>query len=107
MDYCRSKHVIAVSPNVLYAYLHTILIGLRGMQIEENARRLLAGLAGLQKQFGNFAEVYERLGTHLRNAQQSYADADFKLERARTHLEQIAQGALPESSAKALEAARD
>ena len=79
-------------------------MGLRGIQIEENARRLLASLAGLKKQFDTFTEVYEKIGTHLRNAQQSYAEADRKLERARTALDQMAQGALPESPAKALEA---
>ena len=104
-DYCRSKHVIAVSPNVFYAYLHTILMGLRGMQIEENARRLLESLAGLHQQLDTFAEVYERLGTHLRNAQQSYSEADGKLERARTALDLMVQGALPETPPKKLEAA--
>ena len=104
-DYCRSKHVIAVSPNVFYAYLHTILMGLRGMQIEENARRLLESLTGLHQQLEAFVEVYEKLGTHLRNAQQSYSEADHKLERARTALDQMAQGALPETPPKKLEAA--
>ncbi len=103
--YCRSKSVIPVSPNTLYAHLNVILMGLRGMQIEENARQLLGRLAGLKKQFDTFAEIYEKLGTHLRNAQQNYADADSKLERAQAALEQMAQGALPESPAKSLEAA--
>jgi DNA recombination protein RmuC len=103
--YCRTKSVIPVSPNTLYAHLNVILMGLRGMQIEENARQLLGRLAGLKKQFDGFAEVYEKLGTHLRNAQQNYADADLKLERARGALEQLSQGALPETPAKALEAA--
>lgn len=102
--YCRSKRVVPVSPNSLYAYLRVILMGLQGLQVEENARRLLASLGGLKKQLDTFGEVYEKLGTHLRNAQQSYAEADGKLERARTALDQIAQGALPEAPAKALEA---
>jgi len=102
--YCRSKRVFPVSPNTLYAHLRVILTGLRGMQIEENARQLLAGLAGLQKQFETFDEVYQRLGTHLRNAQQSYSEADRKLERARTSLEQMVQGALPEGAKGVLEA---
>jgi len=105
--YCRSRRVFPVSPNTLYAHLRVILMGLRGMQIEENARQLLAGLAGLQKQFETFDEVYQRLGTHLRNAQQSYSEADRKLERARTSLEQMVQGALPEGSKGALEAASE
>ena len=104
-DYCRSKRVFPVSPNTLYAQLAVILVGLRGMQIEENARQLRLGLAGLQKQLETFDEVHERLGTHLRNAQQSYGEAERKLERARTSLEQMVQGALPEGAIGALEEA--
>jgi len=103
--YCRSKGVVPVSPNSLYAHLNILLMGLRGIQVEENARRLLASLAGLSKQLDTFAEVYDKLGTHLRNAQQSYTDAGGKLERARNALDQMAQGALPEAAPKTLEAA--
>jgi DNA recombination protein RmuC len=105
--YCRQKHVIPVSPNSLYAHLSVILMGLKGLQIEENALRLHASLSGLKTQWDNFAGVYEKLGTHLRNAQQSYGDADRKLERARDALDQMAQGALPEAAAKALEAPKE
>jgi DNA anti-recombination protein RmuC len=78
--------------------LKVIFLGLRGMQIEENANRILASLTGLKKQIDVFGEVYERLGTHLRNAQQSYSDADRKLERARNSLEELAQGAPKEKA---------
>jgi len=94
-EYCRRKGVIAVSPSTLYAYFSVILMGLQGMQIEENARRLHSSLAGLQKQLETFGGVYEKLGTHLRNAQQSYAEADRRLERARTELDLMAEGSLP------------
>lgn len=104
-EYCRSKRVFPVSPNTFYACLGAIAISLRGQQIEENARHLFASLAGLQKQFESFADVYDKLGTHLRHAQQSYEDADSKLNRARNSLEQMSQGALPESAPKALEPA--
>ncbi|MGB0034573.1 MAG: DNA recombination protein RmuC [Candidatus Acidiferrales bacterium] len=103
--YCRSKAIIPVSPNTLYAYLSAILMGLRGMQIEENARRLLGNLAGLNKQLESVSEVYDKLGTHLRHAQQSYEDADSRLNKARNSLEQMSQGALPEAPPKALETA--
>lgn len=100
-EYCRKKGVIPVSPNTLYAYLSVILMGLQGMQIEENARQLASKLAGLVKQFDTFAEVYEKLGKHLHNAQQSYEEGDKRLDRARSSLEQLAQGALPESATAA------
>jgi DNA anti-recombination protein RmuC len=51
--------------------------------------------------------VYEKLGTHLRHAQQSYEDGDSRLTRARNSLEQMAQGALPEGSPKMLTPAGD
>src|SRR6266481_773584 len=105
--YCRQKNVIPVSPNSLYARLSVILMGLKGLQIEENARRLHSSLSGLKTQWDNFAGVYEKLGTHLRNAQQSYSDADRKLDRARDALDQMAQGTLPEASPKALEAPKE
>lgn len=84
--FCRERKIAAVSPNTLYAHLRVIAMGLRGMQIEENARRLAAGLAGLQKQLDTFTDVFERLGTHLKNAQQSYLDADTRLERTHNTL---------------------
>ncbi len=63
------------------------------MQIEENAKKLQSSLAGLKKQFDNFGDVYGKLGSHLHNAQQSYQDAERKLDRARNSLEERAQGA--------------
>lgn len=106
-DHCRGKGILPVSPNTLHAYLSAILMGLKGMQVEENAKHLQAGLAGLQSQLDSFAKVYDTLGSHLRHAQQCHDEADRKLDRTRGHLEQMAQGSLPEAPLplKALEPA--
>ena len=104
-EYCRNRRVFPVSPNTFYACLNAVAVSLQGQKIEENARHLMAGLAGLNKQFESFAEVYERLGTHLRHAQQSYEDADSRLSRARNSLEQMSQGALPEVLPRVFESA--
>jgi DNA recombination protein RmuC len=106
-EYCRAKRVFPVSPNTFYACLSAVAISLQGQKIEENTRHLLAGMAGLKKQFEAFADVYDKLGTHLRHAQQSYEDADSRLGRARNLLEQMAQGALPETSPKILSSATE
>lgn len=104
-EYCRGKKVFPVSPNTCYAYLCAIATSLRGLKMEENARHLLASLAGLQRQIESFAETHEKLGNHLRNAQQTFNDASSKLERARNSLEQMSEGGLPDSGLKTLEAA--
>src|SRR5271166_5792162 len=80
--YCRSKKIVPVSPNTLYAHLAVIAMGLRGMQIEENAKRLGANLAGMRKQLDTFSEHFDKLGTHLKNAQQSYTEADKRFDKA-------------------------
>ena len=86
-EYCREKRIVAVSPNTLYAHLCVIAMGLRGMQIEENARRLSNGLSGLQKQLGNFVDAFDKVGTHLKNAQNSYQEAGKRLDRTELALE--------------------
>jgi len=84
--YCRDKKIVAVSPNTLYANLCVIAMGMRGMQIEENARRILGSLDGMKKQMETFVDVFEKLGNHLKNAQQCYAEADKRFEKAQDTL---------------------
>jgi DNA recombination protein RmuC len=84
---CREKQVIAVSPNTLYAHLCVIAMGLRGMQTEDNVRRLLGSLSGFEKQLEKFADKFRVMGTHLKKAAQNYGDADKLLEKTHDALE--------------------
>ncbi len=94
--YCRDKKVMPVSPNTLYAHLCVISMGLRGMQMEENAKRLLANLSGMEKQIEKFSDKFAVLGTHLKNAQQSYSDADTLLDKTNSALEGLLTSGHPE-----------
>jgi DNA recombination protein RmuC len=97
-SYCRGKCIIAVSPNTLYAHLCVIHLGLRGMQIEENAMRISSGLSGIQKNIASFTEVFEKLGTHLKNAQQTYSDADKKLEKTQNTMDSLIGNGPPDAA---------
>lgn len=96
-EYCRGKRVFPVSPNTFYACLSAVAMSLQSQKIEENARHLIAGLAGLKKQFDEFGVAYDKVGTHLRNAQQRFDEANSKLNRANASLELMTKGALPEA----------
>jgi DNA recombination protein RmuC len=85
-DYCRQKHVLPVSPNSLHAYLSAILVGLKGMEFEENAKRMLAGLEDVKKQFGQFAQAHAELGGQLRQVQAMYEAASRRFASAQTAL---------------------
>jgi DNA recombination protein RmuC len=79
LAYAFSKHIIPVSPSSFYAYLQVILFGLRGLEIEKSAKVIQKNLAGLQGEFDKFKETYEKVGTHLRHAQQSFDVTDKRL----------------------------
>jgi DNA recombination protein RmuC len=81
MTYAFSKRVVPVSPNSFYAYLHTISLGLRGLQIEDNARLIIEQLARLRGDFGRFKEDFSLLGKHLSNSRTKFEDAERRLDR--------------------------
>ncbi len=79
--YAFSKRVIPVSPNSFYAYLQTILLGLRGLEISKQAQSILTHLTALTNDFGQFSDDFEVLGKHLVNARTKHEDAQKKLDR--------------------------
>lgn len=87
--YCRSRKIVPVSPNTLYAHLSVIAMGLRGMQIEENAKRLSANLDGMRRQLEVFSKSFDILGTHIKNAQQTYTEADKRIDKVSGTLENL------------------
>lgn len=78
-DYALKHRVIPVSPNTFYVYLQTVMLGLKGMQVEKGARQILNTLSQLKGDFGKFAESYELVGSHLGHAQASYDKSEKRL----------------------------
>jgi len=85
--YAYKRRVVPVSPNSLYAYLQVILLGLKGLKIEEQAQRILAELQRLGGEFGRFAEAFEKVGTHLGNAQKAYAETEKRLTKLEARID--------------------
>jgi len=79
--YALAKHVIPVSPNTLYAYLQAIVLGLKGMKVEERAKEILEYLGRLDGEFAKFRDEFSLLGKHLGHAQSSYQSAERRLDQ--------------------------
>lgn len=92
-SYCVERHVFPVSPNSLYAYLHTILVGLNGMRISQRAEEILRELQSLQVEMGKFNEDYQTLGKHLRNATAKFDDGSRSLTVVSGRMERLARQA--------------
>jgi DNA recombination protein RmuC len=89
LQYCFDKKVIPVSPNLLYTYLMTVVMGLHGLQIEKQAAEIRQNLKKLNASFGDFGGNWEVLGKHLRNAYSQYDEGQKKLDRFGMQLDQI------------------
>jgi DNA recombination protein RmuC len=81
LNYSFAKRVIPVSPNSFYAYLQTILLGLKGLHIEEQAQEILKSLARLSGDLERFRTDFELVGKHLTNTKTKYEEADKRLEK--------------------------
>jgi len=87
--YAIENKVIPVSPNSFYGYLQTILMGLRGMRIEEQAQDILQNLARLEGDFSRVMEDFQKMGTHLKNLSSSYESTDKRLTKFGDKLESL------------------
>jgi DNA recombination protein RmuC len=79
--YAMSKRVIPVSPNCFYAYLQAIVLGLKGMTIEQRAKEIIECLSRLQGDFTRFRDEFSLIGKHLGHAQSSYQAAEKRFEQ--------------------------
>src|SRR3954466_7307835 len=94
LAYAHEKRVLPVSPTTLTAYLQVIVLGLKGLQIEQHAHEVMAYCAQLQKDFGRFKDDFELVGKHLGNAQNKFLDSEKRLGRFESKLEQAADSQL-------------
>ena len=88
-SYSLEKKVIPVSPHTFYIYLRTILLGLKGMRIEERALDVIRNLERLSGDFLKFQEDFYKIGTHLLHAKNCYDYAEKKVQRFGDKLGQI------------------
>lgn len=79
--YAMQKRVIPVSPNTLYLYLQTIILGLKGLEVEKNAVQIISALGRLRVDFDKFAREFQLTGNHLRHTASSYDSAVRNLEK--------------------------
>ncbi len=71
----KEKNVHIVSPNTFYAYLQTILQGLRAFQIEKSAMQIRKSVEMLGRHLANYDVYMKKLGSHLATTCNTYNTA--------------------------------
>lgn len=93
IDYAvREKHVHIVSPTSFYAYLQTILQGLRAMQIEESAKEIRKRVEMLGRHLASYEEYLQKLGNNLNTTVSSYNNAYKEFGKVDKDIAKITEG---------------
>jgi DNA recombination protein RmuC len=71
----KDRHVIIVSPTSFFAYLQTVLQGLRALQIEKSAQEIRERVELLQKHLVSYDEYMKKLGSNLGTTVNTYNTA--------------------------------
>src|SRR5215211_5647229 len=99
LSYAHEKRIFPVSPTTFTSQLQVIVLGLKGMQIEQRAHEVMAYVAQLEQDFGRFRDDFDLVGKHLGHAQAKYSEAERRLDRFETKLERAVESELPEPAA--------
>lgn len=88
-DAITRLRVFPVSPNSFLPYVYTIIVGLRGLRVQEEARMILAKLGGFQKDFSRVADEFTKVGTHLQQGLNRHGEAQKVFDRLRGRVEAL------------------
>lgn len=88
--YCLEKRVVPVSPNSFYAYLQTIMVGLKGMQVSQRAESIVREIESLRIELEKFSRAYETVGQHIRNAASKLEEGSRLLNKVELRVESLA-----------------
>ena len=75
VEYAFKKHVIIVSPTSFYAYLETVLQGLKALKMEESVKDIIKKVGELGKHLNSYETYLDKMGNHLGTTVNMYNSA--------------------------------
>jgi len=88
----KDKHVIIVSPTSFFAYLQTVMQGLRALEIEESAKEIRQRVEELGKHLTSFDTYMQKLGANLGTTVNMYNSAYKELNKIDKDVVKITEG---------------
>lgn len=92
-DYAMERKVFPVSPRLLYAYLATVALGMKGMELQRSALEIQERLSDLTRLWNRVEDPFAKVRVHLSNTQKQYDEASKALGRFSEKLSGIAENA--------------
>jgi len=92
VEYAFGKHVIIVSPTSFYAYLETVLQGLKQQKVEDNIKVIITRIKELSRHLNGYEEYMDRLGKNLSTTVNSYNTAAKEFKKIDKDIVRLTEG---------------
>ncbi len=92
IEFAFKKHVIIVSPSSFYAYLETVLQGLKALKMEKSVKEIIKKVGELGKHLNSYEEYYTKVGKHLDTTVNMYNSASNELKKIDKDVYSITDG---------------
>jgi DNA recombination protein RmuC len=92
IEYAFERNVMLVSPTSFYAYLQTVLMGLRKLEIEKSTQDIIKRVGELGKHMRAFSEVHDRIGKNLTTVVNQYNSSNQELAKVSKDVVKITNG---------------
>jgi len=92
IEYAFKKHVIIVSPTSFYAYLETVLQGMKALKIEESVKEIVKRVGILGKHLISFELYLNKLGKNLGMTVSSYNSTSKEFKKVDKDVVKISEG---------------
>lgn len=92
VEYAFKKHVIIVSPSSFFAYLETVLHGLKALRMEASVKEVMQNVELLARHLRAYEEHFQKLGKHLNTTVQCYNTASREYKKIDKDVYKLSEG---------------
>lgn len=92
IEYAFEKGVMIVSPTSFFAYLQTVILGLRALQIEDSVKDIQKQAENLMRHMKAYEEHHNKLGKHLETTVRAYSASSGELRKIDKDIYKITEG---------------
>lgn len=92
IEYAFEKHVMIVSPTSFFAYLQTVIFGLKALQIEDSVKEIQQHAEALIKHMKAYEDYHNKLGKNLETTVRAFNASTGELKKVDKDVFRITQG---------------
>ncbi len=92
LEYAFKQRVILVSPSSFFAYLQTVVQGLKALEMGKDVQKILEGVEVLGRHVEAYDEHFKKLGKHLETTVNSYNFAGRELRKMDKDVYKLSSG---------------